>query len=188
VPLTLPNVLTLLRVAAIPLLVALFYMHPPIATLGTAGLFTLASVTDWIDGWLARRTGQTTAFGAFLDPVADKLIVATSLVLLVDRYESVIVTLAACVIIGREIVVSAMREWMAQVGQSAAVKVSQLAKVKTALQMTAIVLMLLIIPDASNWHWSWLAQLVLVGAVGLTLASMVIYLKAFWRVLGNQGS
>lgn len=187
-PLNLPNVLTLLRVAAIPLLVVLFYMHPPFSTLGTAGLFALAGVTDWFDGYLARRTGQTTAFGAFLDPVADKLIVAAALVLLVSRYDSVVVTLAACVIIGREIVVSAMREWMAQVGQSAALKVSRLAKVKTALQMGAVICMLLMIPDASNRYWCWLAQMVLVGAVGLTLASMMIYLKAFSRVLGQQGS
>lgn len=186
VPLTLPNTLTLLRVAAIPLLVALFYMQAPLSTLGTAGLFALAGVTDWFDGWLARRTGQTTAFGAFLDPVADKLIVATALVLLVDRYQSVVVTLAACVIIGREIVVSAMREWMAQVGQSAAVKVSQIAKVKTALQMGAIGFMLMIIPHASNRYWCWLGELVLVAAAVLTLASMVIYLKAFWRVLREQ--
>ena len=118
-PLNLPNTLTLLRVAAIPVLVVLFYIDPPFGTQWCAAVFVLAAFTDWLDGWLARRSGQSTAFGAFLDPVADKLIVATTLVLLTERFDDLLITLAACVVIGREIVVSALREWMAQLGRHA---------------------------------------------------------------------
>jgi CDP-diacylglycerol--glycerol-3-phosphate 3-phosphatidyltransferase len=109
VPINLPNILTLLRVAAIPLLVVLVGFPHPVGTLLAAALFGLAAITDWIDGWLARRSGQMTAFGAFLDPVADKLIVATALVLLTDRFDHWLITVSACVIIGREIVVSSLR-------------------------------------------------------------------------------
>jgi len=181
----LPNTLTLLRVAAIPLMAVLFYGEPPFSTWGAASVFTIAAVTDWFDGWLARRSGQTTAFGAFLDPVADKLIVATALVLLVHRFDNSLVTLCACVIVGREIVVSALREWMAQLGRSTAVKVSQLGKWKTGFQMTAIGMLLVILPDTYK-YWSWFAQAILFFAVVLTLWSMMIYLQAFAQVLREQ--
>ena len=178
-PLNLPNILTLLRVAAIPLLVLLFFMGDPWATTGAAAVFTLAALTDWLDGWLARKTGQMTAFGAFLDPVADKLIVATALVLLVARFDDVLITLSASVVIGREIVVSALREWMAQIGRRAAIKVSNIAKIKTALQMISITLLLLLLPETASPLWYWLAASTLLLAVVLTLWSMVIYLRAF---------
>jgi CDP-diacylglycerol--glycerol-3-phosphate 3-phosphatidyltransferase len=105
-------------------------------------VFTLAAITDWVDGYLARRLGQMTAFGAFLDPVADKLMVAVALVLLVERHNDLLFTLAACVIIGREIVVSALREWMAELGKRTSVAVSMIGKVKTTFQMVAIIVLL----------------------------------------------
>ena len=185
-PLNLPNILTLLRVAAIPLLVIVAGFPHPLGTLVAAAIFGLAAITDWIDGWLARRSGQMTAFGAFLDPVADKLIVATALVLLTDRFDHWLITISACVIIGREIVVSALREWMAQVGQTAAVKVSLIAKVKTAMQMIAISLLLALTPLTEPRLFYWIGVLILLIAVVLTLWSMVIYLRAFLTVLRQQ--
>lgn len=187
-PLNLPNILTLLRVAAIPLLAVLFYLPAPWSTWGAASVFALAAVTDWLDGWLARRQGQMTAFGAFLDPVADKLIVATALVLLADRFDSALVTLSACVVIGREVVVSALREWMAELGQRASVKVNRVAKFKTAMQMVAIGFLLLHLPGVGAGLTLWLSEAILLAAVGLTLWSMVIYLKVFMRVLRETES
>lgn len=188
-PLNLPNLLTLLRVAAIPLLVGVFYLKPPLATQGAALIFTLAAITDWLDGWLARRSGQTTAFGAFLDPVADKLIVATALVLLTERFDEVLITLSACVVIGREIVVSALREWMAQLGRRAAVKVNMVAKLKTALQMVAIVVLLLqSAPDTRISTLYYLGKGLLLVAVVLTLWSMMIYLRAFVNAVRESDS
>ncbi len=182
-PLTLPNILTLLRVAAIPLLAVLFYLDHPWGTWGASAVFWLAAVTDWFDGWLARRSGQTTAFGAFLDPVADKLIVATALILLADRFDDWIITLSACVVIGREIVVSALREWMAQLGRHASVKVTQVAKIKTFMQMLAIWMLLMLLPDIGYRPWYWLGEGILVIAVALTLWSMVVYLRVFMQVV-----
>ncbi len=113
VPLNVPNALTLLRILLIPVLVVVFYLPFQNHLLVAAGVFAAAAVTDWFDGYLARRLGQMTAFGAFLDPVADKLMVTIALVLLVERHDTLMFTLAACVIIGREVVISALREWMA---------------------------------------------------------------------------
>jgi len=184
VPLNLPNILTLLRVAAIPLLVALTYLPGRAATEGAALVFVLAAITDWLDGWLARRSGQTTAFGAFLDPVADKLIVATALVVLVQRFDEALITLSACVVIGREIVVSALREWMAQLGRRAQVRVNRVAKVKTALQMVAVTVLLLQDGDTVGAGYLYPAgQGLLLVAVVLTLWSMLIYLQAFMRAV-----
>jgi phosphatidylglycerophosphate synthase len=115
----------------IPVMVLLFYLPFSGHLFAAAGVFTLAAITDWVDGYLARRLGQMTAFGAFLDPVADKLMVAVALVLLVERHNNLLFTLAACVIIGREIVVSALREWMAELGKRTSVAVSMIGKVKT---------------------------------------------------------
>ncbi|EED35858.1 CDP-diacylglycerol--glycerol-3-phosphate 3-phosphatidyltransferase [Luminiphilus syltensis NOR5-1B] len=184
-PLNLPNILTLLRVAAIPLLVVLFYLSPPIATWGCAAIFTLAAITDWLDGWLARRAGLVTAFGAFLDPVADKLIVATALVLLAERYDDWFITAAACVVIGREIVVSALREWMAQLGHRASVAVNTIAKFKTALQMIAITVLLAQLPGTAT-PLLLMGEVLLLIAVVLTLWSMIVYLQAFYRVVKEK--
>src|SRR5918999_4285259 len=144
-PLNLPNLLTWLRIVLIPLFVGIFYfdkswVSAPNQNLVATVIFTAAAITDWLDGWLARKLNQTSAFGAFLDPVADKLMVAAALIVLVelDRLHSLI----ALIIIGREITISALREWMAHIGQAKSVAVSVLGKVKTASQMLAIPLLL----------------------------------------------
>jgi len=138
----LPNTLTWLRIAAIPLIVVLFYMPYPWADPAAGLLFAAAGVTDSLDGYLARRLGQTSRLGAFLDPVADKLIVAVALVLLVSKDARALIVLTAAVIIGREITISALREWMAEIGQRRKVAVSQLGKYKTILQIIGLSMML----------------------------------------------
>jgi CDP-diacylglycerol--glycerol-3-phosphate 3-phosphatidyltransferase len=172
-------------VIAIPLLVLVFYLPGESRGFWAALLFTAAGITDWFDGWLARRSGQTTAFGAFLDPVADKLIVATALVLLVARTDSLLITIAACVVIGREIVISALREWMAQLGKHASVKVNQIAKVKTAFQMVAIGVLLWRSDQSGGDLLRGLGETLLVLAVILTLWSMVMYLRVFWHTVSE---
>ena len=153
-----PNALTILRILLIPVLVVVFYLPFKNHLMVAAMIFAFAAVTDWIDGYLARRLSQMTAFGAFLDPVADKLMVAITLVLLVERHETLLFTLAACVIIGREIVISALREWMAELGKRTSVAVSLIGKVKTAFQMIAITGLLAIDPARDE---SWLLALCL---------------------------
>src|SRR5690606_10908162 len=144
-PLNIPNALTWARIALIPIFVGVFYLPDnwmPVASknLVATGIFIAAAVTDWFDGYLARALGQTSAFGAFLDPVADKLMVAAALILLVQLAR--VDALIAVVIIGREITISALREWMARVGQSASVAVAYVGKLKTTAQMVAIPLLL----------------------------------------------
>src|SRR5579863_779080 len=142
----LPNVLTWLRILAIPLVVLLFVFgarnHPSVVYPITGLLFAVAAITDSLDGYLARRLGQITRLGAFLDPVADKLMVAVALVLIVSRDPRPIIVLTAAVIIGREIAISALREWMAGIGQRTAVAVSRIGKYKTILQMTGLTMLL----------------------------------------------
>ncbi len=176
----LPTAITWLRIAIIPLLVALYHVDWPAFDPVTvdrlaAGLFLLAALSDWLDGWLARRLGQTSAFGAFLDPVADKLIVATALVELVAQGR--LDTWIAVVIIGREIAVSALREWMAGIGSRTSVAVNVLGKVKTAVQMTAILLLLYNAPLAGLPLAAAGQQLAILAAV-LTMISMLVYLRA----------
>ena len=173
----LPNILTLTRVLCIPLLVAVFYFAGSFAGLAAAVIFVLAAITDWLDGWLARLLKQESEFGAFLDPVADKLIVATALVLLVDHYDSIWLTLSAIVIIGREILVSALREWMARRGQSQSVAVTLMGKLKTTLQMIAITLLL--------WRMGepFSDQLLQLGLGSLAVA-VVLTLWSMWNYLG----
>jgi CDP-diacylglycerol--glycerol-3-phosphate 3-phosphatidyltransferase len=181
----LPNILTWLRIIAIPLVVVLFYLPYPWSNASAALLFTAAAITDSLDGYLARRMGLTSKLGAFLDPVADKLIVAVALVLLVSQYHGSLhwlVALSACVIIGREIAISALREWMAELGQRARVAVSPLGKIKTIVQMTGIPMMLwrndlfgLPVYEIGLWLTT--------AAAVLTLWSMISYLRAAWPVL-----
>lgn len=187
-PISIPNVLTLLRIVLVPVLVAVFYLPFENHLLVAAMVFGFAAITDWFDGYLARRLDQMTAVGAFLDPVADKLMVSVALVLLVERHDTLLFTLAACVIIGREIVVSALREWMAELGERTSVAVSYIGKVKTALQMIAITGLLAIDP-VMNESWQLvLCYVVLYSAAALTLWSMVIYLKAAWAVVKDKGN
>ena len=140
--LTFPMILTLLRIALIPVLVLFFYLPYAWAPLATASVFILAAITDWLDGHMARRMDLMSDFGAFLDPVADKLMVATALVLLVQSDPTVLMAVAAAVIIGREIAISALREWMAEIGDRTRVAVSEIGKFKTAAQMVAISLLI----------------------------------------------
>lgn len=187
--LNLPILLTWLRIVMIPLFVGVFYFEQSWLAHSTQNLvataiFTGAAITDWLDGWLARRLNQTSAFGAFLDPVADKLMVAAALIILVQlgRVDAVI----ALIIIGREIAISALREWMTSIGQGRSVAVSMVGKVKTAVQMIAIPLLLYHDPigefDPQRWG-TWL-----IGAAAiLTLISMGYYLKMAWTAAKSQG-
>ena len=178
-PLNLPNLLTWLRIILIPLFVGIFYFEKswvsaPNQNLVATVIFTAAAITDWLDGWLARKLNQTSAFGAFLDPVADKLMVAAALIILVQlgRLDTII----ALIIIGREIAISALREWMAQIGAGRSVAVSFLGKIKTVSQMVAIPLLLYhdtIGAFDPQRIGTWLIYL----AAVLTLASMAYYLK-----------
>jgi CDP-diacylglycerol--glycerol-3-phosphate 3-phosphatidyltransferase len=183
--LTLPNLLTLLRICLIPCFVLAFYFPFHGHRYITALIFFLAAVTDWLDGFLARSLGQTSAFGAFLDPVADKLIIATALVLLVSQYPTFWIAVPGAIIVCREIAISALREWMAELGKRATIKVSAIGKIKTAAQMTALLILLSQAPDISH-------PLVQVGivfmyiAVILTIWSMLLYMLAAWRALASE--
>ncbi len=192
--LNLPNILTLIRVAAIPVLVAVFYLPFWWSDLLAAALFLAAGLTDWLDGYLARRLGQTSPFGAFLDPVADKLIVAVALVMLVQTHASVWFAAPAMVIVSREITVSALREWMAELGERAKVAVSSIGKIKTVTQMVAITLLLALKPEHSADNLTivmtpglWLAYGCLYLATALTLWSMFSYLRAAVPQFTNPG-
>jgi len=174
-----PNILTGLRILLIPILVGVFYLTPlEFRYILSAFVFTIASLTDWLDGYLARKLGQQTPFGAFLDPVADKLIVAVALVLLVEVHASAVLALPALVIVGREIVVSALREWMARYSEKRSVAVSVLGKVKTVAQMVAIILLLALGPVYDQYVIAGFALLYF--SAGLTLWSMYEYLKLAW--------
>lgn len=176
---TLPTVLTLGRIGLVPILVVVFYLPVSWAGPAAAVAFALAASTDWLDGYLARRLGQQSAFGAFLDPVADKIMVAIVLILLVQDNPQIWIALPAMVIISREIVISALREWMAEIGQRAQVAVSILGKGKTALQMIALILMLWRQPILDVPTYTAGVVLLYAAAV-LTLYSMVAYLRAAW--------
>jgi CDP-diacylglycerol--glycerol-3-phosphate 3-phosphatidyltransferase len=189
----LPNALTWFRIIAIPLVVFVFYGPELFAwrevwTRPAAGLlFGLAGVTDWLDGYLARRLKQTSNFGAFLDPVADKLIVSTALVLLVQSDPQVLLALVAAVIIGREITVSALREWMSQIGARAHVAVSFFGKWKTTLQIIGIGLMLYRYPlPFMNVEAYAIGEWALYVAAALTLWSMIDYLRAAWPIIRSS--
>lgn len=184
---TLPNLLTLLRIVLIPVLVVVFYMPGKWVPLLAALIFGLAAVTDWLDGYLARRLKQLSVFGAFLDPVADKLMVAVALVLLVEANHSLLFTIPVAVIIGREIAISALREWMSEIGERATVAVSIIGKIKTTAQMIAIVMLLYGLP-VGGFPTHQVGMVLLYVAAILTLWSMIIYLRAAWPVLvGNSG-
>ena len=187
-PFNLPIALTWLRIAMIPLIVALYYVPPawlaePTRDAVGAAFFITAALTDWFDGWLARRWNQTSSFGAFLDPVADKLMVCAALLILLnlDRVDSFI----ALIIIGREITISALREWMAKIGASGSVAVHTLGKFKTAAQMVAI-------PCLLYWQplygipTNLVGQALIVVAAVLTVWSMCYYLRRAWPEIRNR--
>ena len=174
---TLPTMLTLLRILLLPILVVVFYGSADWARPVCAILFGIAGFTDWLDGYLARRLQQQSSFGAFLDPVADKLMVTTALILLVADDPQMLLTLSALVIIGREIVISALREWMAELGKRNLVAVSWVGKLKTSLQILAILLLLYQAPLFGLPIYA-MGEVALLLAAALTMYSMCLYLNA----------
>lgn len=185
-----PNILTVLRIALIPVFVGIFYLPKAAfdsfgfpshwANTMAASIFAIAAFTDWLDGYWARKYNQSSNFGAFLDPVADKLMVAAALIVLVEfeRIGAVI----ALIIIGREIAISALREWMAGTSERSSVAVAQMGKIKTAAQMLAI-LLLLYYDKVGSFNTKLVGQVLIVFAAFLTLLSMAYYLKAAWPTL-----
>ena len=180
-----PNSLTLLRIVLIPVLVAVFFAPFEWSRQAASMIFLVAAVTDWFDGYLARKLDQSTPFGAFLDPVADKLMVATALVLLVSSDPRIEVTISAIIIVGREITISSLREWMAELGARATVAVSMLGKLKTTAQMTAITVLLWGGPIAGLPLYE-IGLVLLYIAAAMTLWSMVVYLRAAWPILTSR--
>ena len=189
----LPNILTFTRISVIPLLTIVFYLPVPWAHLAAAIIFACASATDWLDGYLARSLKQTTKLGAFLDPVADKLMVCVALIIIVAESHfqyigissailsipAIFITLPAAIIVSREIIVSALREWMAELGKRAHVAVSRLGKIKTVVQMLALIV-LLYCDSTTNAFFIFLGYILLYIAAVLTVWSMLMYLKAAW--------
>ena len=171
---TIPNWLTALRIALIPVFAGVFFI-PEWGPQASAALFAFASLTDWADGYLARRLGQSSAFGAFLDPVADKLLVCVALVLLVSRDGSLWLVAPACVIIGREIAISALREWLASTRSRSRLAVSWLGKLKTSLQLVSLVLLLWAVPEPAGLLYIFGMSLLGLAAT-MTLMSMGYYL------------
>ncbi|WP_434360162.1 CDP-diacylglycerol--glycerol-3-phosphate 3-phosphatidyltransferase [Parasalinivibrio latis] len=174
--LNIPTILTLLRVALIPFFVVAFYLPYSWAPFVTALLFVIAGFTDWLDGYLARTLGQTTRFGAFLDPVADKVMVAIALVLIAEHYHSIWITIPAATMIAREVIISALREWMAELGKRASVAVSWVGKFKTATQMLALTLLL----------WRPNGEIILAGYVLLYVATALTYWSMYQYLLAAK--
>ena len=183
--LNLANILTLFRIAAIPVVVLCFYSQLPNARPIAAVIFGIAAITDWIDGWVARRYGQTSRFGEFLDPVADKLMVSIVLVMLVQAEARWFEDVIAMIIIGREITISALREWMATIGERANVGVTMAGKVKTTLQMFGIAFMVYH-NDMFGLPIYTVGFVLLVLAAIMTIWSMLIYLRAAWPFIVND--
>lgn len=174
------NLVTFLRLLLIPVVVALYYSSISNAEVLAAVLFTIASVSDWLDGYLARRLNLSSEFGAFLDPVADKLLVVAVLVMLASVYP--VLLLPTLVIISREILISALREWMAARGQRGAVAVAFIGKLKTTFQMLALIGLILVQQDSPQWLFNASFGLLLVAAF-LSLWSMLVYFSKAWKVL-----
>jgi CDP-diacylglycerol---glycerol-3-phosphate 3-phosphatidyltransferase len=184
-PYTVPNLLTGLRIALIPVIVGFFYVPFRWGHVAAGLAFALAGITDTLDGYVARRTGTVSPLGEFLDPVADKLIVATALVLIVSRNHEWYVTLTAAVIIGREIAISALREWMAEIGARRKVAVSALGKFKTIAQIVGLSMMLYY-EDLLGLPMYWIGLSLTVLAAILTLWSMFMYLQMAWPELSGR--
>ena len=184
--LNLPNILSLLRITLIPVLMVLYFLPYESAPLWATIVFTIAALTDWLDGYIARKWQQTSPFGAFIDPVADKLIVAIALLLILYKTPTWYILIPAVIIVGREITVSALREWMAELGQRNAVKVSNLGKLKTIFQMVSIGCLIFY----NSLYGLPIFEIgigLLYVAAGLTLISMLDYMKAAWPMLNSKG-
>ena len=183
---TLPTGITLLRIALIPIFVIVFFLPLPWASQIAAAIFGVACFSDWVDGYLARMLKQESAFGAFLDPVADKLIVVAAIVLIVEANPSIYVALPSVIIVAREITVSALREWMAELGSRATIKVSFIGKVKTVVQLLSLFLMIYAEP-IFGYSMFQIGLSFYYLAVIFTIISMVLYLKAAWPVITENG-
>lgn len=189
----LPTWMTLFRVLLLPVMVVVFYSHTfvpaiplRVANIAAVIVFALAAITDWADGWIARRWHMESAFGAFLDPVADKLMITVTLFILVQSHPTWVLAVTSAVIVGREISVSALREWMAFVGERARVKVQWLGKFKTVMQIVAILILLWERnPDATFLRAGYVGEGLLIVAAVLTIWSGLAYLRAAWPVLQN---
>ena len=184
---SLPNSLTILRISLIPIFIVAFYYPWQWHYACVTGIFALAALTDWLDGYLARKLKQVSSVGAFLDPVADKLIVIVALVLLVELHHNFLMSLATVIIICREVTVSALREWMAELGQRVKIAVSMLGKVKTSLQMLAILLLLSQPPVLENKIIMAGYGLLLIAMI-CSICSMCQYLYVSWRELKNSNT
>ena len=182
---TLPTAITLFRIALIPLFVVVFYLPFSWANIAATVIFAIASVSDWVDGYLARSMQQESSFGAFLDPVADKLMVVVIIVLLVEANPSIYLTLPSVIIVAREISISALREWMAQLGSSTTLKVSFIGKAKTVSQMFALGFMIFSEPFYGIPCFQVGLAIYYIAAV-LTIVSMIIYLRAAWPVITHH--
>lgn len=185
---TIPNLVTIFRVLLIPIFVSVYFLDWRWANEVGALIFWLAAITDWFDGYLARKLKQTSPFGAFLDPVADKLIVAAALLMITHEYASVWITTPAIVLLVREIYISALREWMSEQGASDLVKVSFIGKAKTMTQMLALIGLLsgLEVFMGIPIYWVSLGKILLYIAAVLSLWSMVVYTSAAWKVLSKE--
>jgi CDP-diacylglycerol--glycerol-3-phosphate 3-phosphatidyltransferase len=179
---TIPNIITIVRVLLIPVFVVVYFLDWKWAHQAGAFIFWFAAITDWIDGYLARKLNQTTAFGAFLDPVADKLIVAAALLLITHSYDNVWITIPAILLMSREIYISALREWMGQQGKQDLVKVSFTGKAKTMAQMLALIGLLSEMEYfmGIRIYWVSLGYILLYFAAVLSFWSMLVYTKAAW--------
>ncbi|MGN6520610.1 MAG: CDP-diacylglycerol--glycerol-3-phosphate 3-phosphatidyltransferase [Dokdonella sp.] len=182
---TIPTALTLFRILLLPVMVIVFYAPFHGANIAAALIFIAAAITDWLDGWVARRWNMGSAFGAFLDPVADKLMVAVTLFLLVQENPTPLMAITSAVIVGREISISALREWMAEIGQRATVRVAAIGKIKTGMQIVAIVV-LLYQHDLEGLRLFHVGESLLVIAAGLTIWSGLLYVRAAWPILRQQ--
>ncbi|MGB3727541.1 MAG: CDP-diacylglycerol--glycerol-3-phosphate 3-phosphatidyltransferase [Glaciecola sp.] len=184
---TIPNLITIFRVLLIPVFVTVYFLDWKWAQEAGAFIFWLAAITDWFDGYLARKLQQSSPFGAFLDPVADKLIVAAALLMITHEYASVWITVPAIILLMREIYISALREWMSSIGASETVKVSFIGKAKTTVQMLALIGLLSGLEYFMGFpiYWVTLGKILLYIAAILSLWSMVVYTSAAWKSLVN---
>jgi CDP-diacylglycerol--glycerol-3-phosphate 3-phosphatidyltransferase len=185
---TVPNIITLLRVLLIPIFVSIYFLDWKWAQQLGAFVFWFAAITDWVDGYLARKLKQSSAFGAFLDPVADKLIVAAALIMITHTYANLWITVPAIVLLMREIFVSALREWMSKMGESDSVAVNFLGKAKTMTQMLALIGLLSGLETFMGVpiYWVTLGYILLWVAAVLSLWSMVVYAIAGWKTLSKH--
>ncbi|RUO44102.1 CDP-diacylglycerol--glycerol-3-phosphate 3-phosphatidyltransferase [Aliidiomarina taiwanensis] len=174
-----PNLLTSFRILLIPVFLVFFYLPVPYAHFAAACIFVFAAITDGLDGYMARKLNQHTKFGAFLDPVADKIMVAAALIVVVEHHQTLWITIPGLIIISRELIISALREWMAEVGKRDAVAVSSLGKIKTTAQMIALTALLW----NANMFISTVGTVALYTAAVLTLWSMQVYLMSAWDEL-----